>query len=439
MTVPANKNKTITAGDGVNTVFTFDYPLLADADMTVQNEDALGVITIISPSSYTLAYTIGDPAGGTATITNAPDIPATGEKLILERVVDPLQDSDYKDTREIPADTIETDFDRRAMVEQQFDEQIGRSLKIPITSVGISSDLLAPLADALLGWNSAGTAVTNIVQGAQGSADLPPITGSDGLKIVQANSIGSLYQLGAKIPEVVLADAQKILDVNAAGDGFDLQTFIAKFQEETDLQAGGIFKWKKGADVASTASMTLGDDGNFFSITGTTGITSITAKTTGTEVKLRFNDVLTVTDGGNLKLQGNFVTANESVLVLISDDGVNWIEKSRSPAIIISNDAIMKGWINFNGTGTIATRDSFNVTSIFDNGVGDYTINWDTDFANTNYCITATVTSEAAPGFRIASIKNGTVAVGSVGILVFDDAGVLRDADTICVQAIGDQ
>lgn len=45
-----------------------------------------------------------------------------------------------------------------------------------------------------------------------------------------------------------------------------------------------------------------------------------------------------------------------------------------------------KAWVNFNGTGTISIRDSFNVSSITDNGTGDYTINFITPFTNTDYC-----------------------------------------------------
>ena len=45
-----------------------------------------------------------------------------------------------------------------------------------------------------------------------------------------------------------------------------------------------------------------------------------------------------------------------------------------------------KAWVNFNGTGTVAIRDSFNVSSIADNGTGLYTINFTNAFADTNYC-----------------------------------------------------
>jgi hypothetical protein len=44
-----------------------------------------------------------------------------------------------------------------------------------------------------------------------------------------------------------------------------------------------------------------------------------------------------------------------------------------------------KAWVNFNGTGVVAIRDSWNVTSITDNGVGDYTINFTTAMPNANY------------------------------------------------------
>jgi len=53
-------------------------------------------------------------------------------------------------------------------------------------------------------------------------------------------------------------------------------------------------KWAKGADVASAAALTLGDDGNYFDITGTTAITSITTKGAGTVIKLHFDAALTL-------------------------------------------------------------------------------------------------------------------------------------------------
>ncbi len=44
-----------------------------------------------------------------------------------------------------------------------------------------------------------------------------------------------------------------------------------------------------------------------------------------------------------------------------------------------------RAWVNFNGTGTVAIRASFNVSSITDNNTGDYTVNFTTAMADANY------------------------------------------------------
>ena len=44
-----------------------------------------------------------------------------------------------------------------------------------------------------------------------------------------------------------------------------------------------------------------------------------------------------------------------------------------------------KAWVNFNGDGTVAIRDDFNVSSITDNGTGFYTVNFTNSLANANY------------------------------------------------------
>ena len=44
-----------------------------------------------------------------------------------------------------------------------------------------------------------------------------------------------------------------------------------------------------------------------------------------------------------------------------------------------------RAWVNFNGTGTVAIRASGNVSSITDNGTGDYTVNFTTAMPDVNY------------------------------------------------------
>ena len=48
-----------------------------------------------------------------------------------------------------------------------------------------------------------------------------------------------------------------------------------------------------------------------------------------------------------------------------------------------------RAWVNFNGTGTVAIEASGNVSSVTDNGTGDYTINFTTALPDVNYCVSA--------------------------------------------------
>ena len=57
-----------------------------------------------------------------------------------------------------------------------------------------------------------------------------------------------------------------------------------------------------------------------------------------------------------------------------------------------------RAWVNFNGTGTVAIRDSANVSSITDNGTGDYTVNFTNNMPDTNYCVNGTCLGGSTSG-----------------------------------------
>lgn len=78
---------------------------------------------------------------------------------------------------------------------------------------------------------------------------------------------------------------------------------------------------------------------------------------------------------------------------------------STSSANVIQGSA--KAWVNFNGTGTVAIRASYNVSSITDNGTGDYTLNFTNAFADTNYAFVGQTRRES-PGFGESSVTPGS-------------------------------
>ena len=73
----------------------------------------------------------------------------------------------------------------------------------------------------------------------------------------------------------------------------------------------GIQSWAKGADIASATGLTLGADGNYFDVTGTTTIATIGTVAVGTVAKLHFDGILTLTNSADLVLPSgaNITTA----------------------------------------------------------------------------------------------------------------------------------
>jgi hypothetical protein len=71
----------------------------------------------------------------------------------------------------------------------------------------------------------------------------------------------------------------------------------------------------------------------------------------------------------------------------------------------------VKAWVNFDGTGTVAIRASFNVSSITDNGTGDYTLNFTTAMVDANYSV-ALSTGDNVLGDGVAKVlaSNSTSA-----------------------------
>jgi hypothetical protein len=79
-----------------------------------------------------------------------------------------------------------------------------------------------------------------------------------------------------------------------------------------------------------------------------------------------------------------------------------------------------RAWVNFNGTGTVAIRASGNVSSITDNGAGDYTVNFTTAMPDAN-CSVAGSAKEADSGtsdalFKIAEVASNPAA-GNVRVI----------------------
>jgi hypothetical protein len=91
-----------------------------------------------------------------------------------------------------------------------------------------------------------------------------------------------------------------------------------------------------------------------------------------------------------------------------------------------------RAWVNFNGSGTVAIRASGNVTSITDNGTGNYTINFTTAMPNVNYNAVssdARASNDYGYGVRLMTFATGSLTVNTLT----NGANSLVDYETVCV------
>lgn len=118
---------------------------------------------------------------------------------------------------------------------------------------------------------------------------------------------------------------------------------------------------------------------------------------------------------------GAWVASQAEAEAGTATDKVMTPERTAQAIAALATNSV-KAWVNFNGTGTVAIRSSFNVSSITDYGTGDYGVNFTSALANADYTVVATngpthyghaacihhssPTSEVAPtasGFRLCT------------------------------------
>jgi uncharacterized protein (AIM24 family) len=113
-------------------------------------------------------------------------------------------------------------------------------------------------------------------------------------------------------------------------------------------------------------------------------------------------------------------------------DGVSGDFKMNSGYGSVATAYGCRAWVNFNGTGTPAIREDGNVTSITDNGTGDYTVNFTTSISDANYAAVCTAgTTGTADSGRTLVTANAN-ATGSCRVYGKNsNTGTLEDFNVI--------
>ena len=100
-----------------------------------------------------------------------------------------------------------------------------------------------------------------------------------------------------------------------------------------------------------------------------------------------------------------------------------------------------KAWGNISGTGTPAFRNSYNCSSLTDNDIGDFTINFTNDFSDDGYSFVATAENWEGnndDSYCGVSPYKGSFAVGSIRIKILRwrwDGYTFKDSGSVCFSA----
>jgi hypothetical protein len=109
-----------------------------------------------------------------------------------------------------------------------------------------------------------------------------------------------------------------------------------------------------------------------------------------------------------------------------------------STAMSTINQGTAKAWVNFNGTSTIATRDSFNVSSIADDGTGTYTITINNDMANADYCTTSGVGRGGLATCTFLNDGTWAATAGSGQVICANSSNAAFDPPAVLASFLGD-
>ena len=198
------------------------------------------------------------------------------------------------------------------------------------------------------------------------------------------------------------------------------------FRIEGDTKPN-LFKVDAGNDAVSVDGVFTVTDNVLLTGTGAIDIPAgTTAQRPGTPSPgmIRYNTTTSAFEGYSSSAWGSIA------------DNITNANISASAGIVDSKltGTTCKAWVNFNGTGTVAIRASFNVSSITDNGTGDYTVNFTTALVDANYSVVGVTGGWGLP-YNYATVNVGHLDIPSTTAVRITTrlGGSPYDENAVCI------
>jgi len=269
---------------------------------------------------------------------------------------------------------------------------------------------------------------------------------------------------GSQIGDMLKAD-----NLSGMGNTATSRANIAAAGETAENHFTKTQSWSKGADVASATALTVGTDGNYFDVTGTTAITSITTVGIGTAIKLHFDGILTLTHhatdlillgGANITTAAGdeaefieYATGDWRCIAYSREDGTPLVdgiaaasqaEQEATTAIDVMttpgrqqyHPSASKLWCAVGrsaGTPSLSSP-SYNIASVTDDGAGQTIVTIMQDFSTAVYA-PHVASRSTAPRMTVVH----SLAVGSFKVKTYDSGGSADDTTDFTCDGFGDQ
>jgi microcystin-dependent protein len=261
MTISDTATKFRYEGNGSTDTFAFSGKAFTAADLVVE---IITRATDVLAETLTLTtdYSVIIATDGTASIqvTNAVKIPSTLQDIQIRRNLAKTQTTVLPTGTKFPAKSVESAIDRAVGIVQDINEAVTRSLKFPVTSSTTVATLPEPVDDAVLAFDgttglfkvgatnaslvasaaaSAASADAAAASASSASTSASTATTQAGIATTKAAEAAA-SAAGVNLPSIIATDTGSLVQVNAAGTGYD------KLAPGTS----GKFLMSNGADAA---------------------------------------------------------------------------------------------------------------------------------------------------------------------------------------------
>ena len=145
MTISTTTIKDSYAGNGSTSAFTYNFKIADDDDIQVIIRAANGTETVKTKTTH---YTVSGVGNNSGTVTfTAGNIPTGTQTVILRRSTPQTQELDLIENDPLPANSIETAYDKLTQISQELQEQIDRSIKLSRTNTIKSTEFTVGSVD----------------------------------------------------------------------------------------------------------------------------------------------------------------------------------------------------------------------------------------------------------------------------------------------------